>query len=60
LAGEIHTGFLDAHPEVAAQPPLSDETLHRLLAAAALATRPVRDAAHAVPALHASMGDWRN
>jgi len=60
LAGEIHTGFLDAHPEVAAQPPLSDETLHRLLAAAALATRPVRDAADAVPALHADMGDWRN
>ena len=59
-AGEIHTGFLDAHPEVAAEPPLAADTLHRLLATAALASRPVRDAADAVPALHAAMGAWRN
>jgi hypothetical protein len=31
-----------------------------LLALAALLTRPVRDAADAVPALHASLGNWRN
>jgi len=30
------------------------------LAVAALVTRPVRDAADAVPALHAAIGDWRN
>ena len=60
VAGEINTGFLDAHPEVAAEPPLEPETLQRLLATAALASRPVRDAADAVPALHAAMGGWRN
>ena len=59
-AGEIHTGFLDAHPEIAAEPALPEPTLHRLLAAAALVTRPLRDAADAVPALHAAMGGWRN
>jgi acetyl/propionyl-CoA carboxylase alpha subunit len=59
-AGEIHTGFLDANPELAAEPPPSPATITRLLAAAALTTRPVRDAADAVPALHASIGGWRN
>ena len=59
-AGEVHTGFLDAHPEVAAEPPLRRETLHALLATAALSCRDVKDAADAVPALHAAMGDWRN
>jgi len=34
--------------------------LERVLAVAALATRPVRDAADAVPELHAAMGGWRN
>jgi acetyl-CoA/propionyl-CoA carboxylase biotin carboxyl carrier protein len=60
MAGEIHTGFLDAHPEVAAEPILNDATLQQLLAVAALTTRPVRDAADVVPAMHAAMGAWRN
>jgi propionyl-CoA carboxylase alpha chain/3-methylcrotonyl-CoA carboxylase alpha subunit/acetyl-CoA/propionyl-CoA carboxylase biotin carboxyl carrier protein len=60
LAGEIHTGYLDAHPEVAAEPPIEAATLHRLLAVAALVTNPVRDAADEVPPLHAAMGAWRN
>ncbi|WP_088958550.1 acetyl-CoA carboxylase biotin carboxylase subunit [Variovorax sp. HW608] len=60
VAGEIHTGFLDAQPEVAAEPPIPTDTLHRLLAIAAMASRPVRAAADAVPDLHAAMGDWRN
>jgi acetyl-CoA/propionyl-CoA carboxylase biotin carboxyl carrier protein len=60
VAGEIHTGFLDAHPEVAAEPALEPATLHKLLAVAALASRPVRDAADAVPALHAAIGAWSN
>ncbi|CAN7741684.1 biotin carboxylase [Variovorax sp. LjRoot290] len=60
VAGEIHTGFLDAHPEVAAEPALDTATLHKLLAVAALASRPVRDAADAVPTLHAAIGAWRN
>ncbi len=60
VAGDIHTGFLDQHPEVAAEPGLEPARLQALLAAAALATRPVKDAADAVPALHAAMGAWRN
>jgi len=60
VAGEIHTGFLDAHPEVATEPPIEPATLHKLLAVAALSSRPLRDAADAVPALHAAIGAWRN
>ena len=59
-AGEIHTGFLDAHPEVAAEPVITPALLHKLLAVAALTSRPLRDAADAVPALHAAIGAWRN
>jgi acetyl/propionyl-CoA carboxylase alpha subunit len=58
--GEIHTGFLDAHPEIAADPPLKEATLHALLGAAALSTRTLREGADAVPLLHAAMGEWRN
>jgi acetyl-CoA/propionyl-CoA carboxylase biotin carboxyl carrier protein len=60
VAGDIHTGFLDAHPEVAADVSPSPATLRRLLGAAALQTRPLRDAAEAIPALHAAIGGWRN
>jgi len=60
VAGEVHTGFLDANPEIAAPPPHSPERLGRLLAVAALSTRRLTDAADAVPALHASLGHWRN
>jgi acetyl-CoA/propionyl-CoA carboxylase, biotin carboxylase, biotin carboxyl carrier protein len=58
--GEIHTGFLDANPGIAAEPPPSPETVEKLLAVAALSLRPVRDAADAVPPLYAAMGGWRN
>jgi acetyl-CoA/propionyl-CoA carboxylase biotin carboxyl carrier protein len=58
--GEIHTGFLDAHPEITAEPPMSDALRDRLLAIAALSLRPLRDAADAVPPLHTAMGGWRN
>ncbi len=60
IAGDVHTGFLDANPQLAAEPSLSCATLHALLGAAALLTRPMRDAADAVPDLHAAMGEWRN
>ena len=60
VKGEIHTGFLDAHPEIAAEPVLPAATLERLLAAAALSTRPMREVADTVPDLHAAMGGWRN
>ena len=59
-AGDVHTGFLDAHPEIAAEPALADDTRHALLAAASLSTRPLRDTADAIPDLHAAIGAWRN
>jgi acetyl-CoA carboxylase biotin carboxylase subunit len=59
-AGQVHTGYLDEHPDIA-RGAVPDENVERqLLAAAALLTKPVRDAAHAVPELHASLGSWRN
>ena len=60
VAGDVHTGFLDANPQIAAEPELPTTTLQALLAAAALSTRPMRDVADAVPDMHAAMGDWRN
>ena len=58
--GEIHTGFLDAHPELTANPPIDSGAIIALLAAATLSHRQVFDAATAVPELHASIGGWRN
>jgi acetyl-CoA/propionyl-CoA carboxylase, biotin carboxylase, biotin carboxyl carrier protein len=58
--GEIHTGFLDAHPELAADPPIDSDTMLVLLAAAALSQPQVVDAARAMPEPHASIGGWRN
>ena len=60
IAGEVHTGYLDEHPGIAKGAAPDEGIQRRLLAAAALLTRPVRDAAHAVPVLHASLGSWRN
>ena len=60
VAGDVHTGFLDANPQIAADPPMPSETLNALLAAASLSTRPMRDAADSVPDLHAAIGAWRN
>jgi acetyl/propionyl-CoA carboxylase alpha subunit len=60
VEGQVHTGFLDAHPEIAAEPALSADTLHKLLAAAALTTRSMRDVADLVPDMHAAMGGWSN
>ncbi len=60
VAGDVHTGFLDANPQIAAEPELSAETLRALLAAAALSTRTLRDGADAVPDLHAAIGAWTN
>ena len=58
--GAIHTGFLDAHPEIAREPAIAPDTLRRLLAAGALVTPAMREVADAVPDLHAAMGGWRN
>jgi acetyl-CoA/propionyl-CoA carboxylase biotin carboxyl carrier protein len=58
-SGEIHTGFLDEHPEIASEQ-TPDAVLDRMIAVGALSVRPVRDAADAVPQPHAAMGGWRN
>ena len=60
VAGDVHTGCLDANPQIAAEPEMPAQTLQALLAAAALSTRPMRDVADAVPDMHAAMGGWRN
>jgi acetyl/propionyl-CoA carboxylase alpha subunit len=59
-AGEVHTGLLDADPSLAEEQTPEPEALLRLLAAAALVARPLREAADSVPAMHAAMGAWRN
>ena len=59
-AGEVHTGFIDSHPELAQPPALDDEALDRVLAAAAMAVPALREEAEEIPALHAMMGGWRN
>ena len=59
-SGAVHTGFLDANPELAAGTPLTDDARIALIAAAALSQRQVLDAARAIPEPHASIGGWRN
>jgi len=59
-AGDLHTGLIADKPELAHDAPMDERTTARLLAVAALSLRPVRDAADAVPALHAALGTWRN
>ena len=60
VLGDVHTGLITDKPELAHDAPLDERTTARLLAVAALSLRPVRDAADAVPALHAALGTWRN
>ena len=45
---------------LAADPPISAELAAKLIAAAALSLRPVRDSADAVPEIFSAMGAWRN
>ena len=59
-SGEVHTGYLDENPTIASGIDGDPDEVTKLLAVAALVMRPVRDAADAVPALHAAIGDWRN
>ena len=59
-SGEVHTGYLDENPKIASGIDCDPDEVTKLLAVAALVMRPVRDAADAVPALHAAIGDWRN
>ncbi|WP_024519972.1 biotin carboxylase N-terminal domain-containing protein [Bradyrhizobium sp. Tv2a-2] len=56
LSGDIHTGYLEQNPHLAA----GDADLSSFLATAALLTREIRESADAVPELHAAVGSWRN
>jgi len=59
-AAALHTGLIaETKHEWAARPP-SPAQLRTVVAAAALSSRVVREAADEVPALHASIGAWRN
>lgn len=59
-SGAVHTGTLDARPDLAAEPAPTPDEIRRLLAAATLSLRPTRDAADRIPAIHAAIGAWRN
>jgi acetyl-CoA/propionyl-CoA carboxylase, biotin carboxylase, biotin carboxyl carrier protein len=59
-AGDVHTGFIDAHPELAQPPVLEGEALMSVLAAASMALPSLREEAEEIPAMHAMMGGWRN
>lgn len=59
-AGRLHTGLISEHAALCADPPPDPAVLEAMLAAACLMTRPVREAADRVPALHAAIGAWRN
>ncbi|WP_375779272.1 acetyl/propionyl/methylcrotonyl-CoA carboxylase subunit alpha [Bradyrhizobium sp. ma5] len=58
LDGQFHTGYLEENPHLAAGNFAAG--MSAFLASAALLTRPVRESADAVPALHAALGSWRN
>ena len=60
IAGDVHTGFLDANPQIAADPELGEDSLQALLAVAAMSTQPLREGADVIPELHAAIGDWTN
>ncbi len=59
-AGRVETGFIPAHADSLAAPPLEDAERRVLLAAAALSNRDFLERVHAVPEPFASMGAWRN
>jgi propionyl-CoA carboxylase alpha chain/3-methylcrotonyl-CoA carboxylase alpha subunit/acetyl-CoA/propionyl-CoA carboxylase biotin carboxyl carrier protein len=59
-AGQIHTGFLDANPEIAGEADPAPGTLVRALAVASLTTPALYQAAQDILPMHAAMGSWRN
>jgi acetyl/propionyl-CoA carboxylase alpha subunit len=58
--GLMHTGLIADHADQLRTPPPSAAVLRAVLAASALSSRAVRDAADVVPGLHAAIGAWRN
>jgi len=59
-SGMLHTGLIGEEMSGLRQPALSPEIERILVAVAALSSPTVREAADAVPRLHAMMGAWRN
>lgn len=59
-AGNMHTGLIGEKPHLAAEPTPDTVLTAKLLAVAALSARSIKDAADALPPLHAAMGGWRN
>jgi len=60
LAAELHTGLVEAELAALQRPTLPPQTAQAVLAAAALASQALLQAAEAVPPMHAAMGAWRN
>jgi acetyl-CoA/propionyl-CoA carboxylase biotin carboxyl carrier protein len=58
--GEVHTSLIQEHLPSLQRPPPSPATLYAVVAAAALSSASVEQAADAVPPLHAAIGAWRN
>ena len=59
-AGRFHTGTIAEKPELLPDPLPTQAQRARILGAAALSLRTVQDAADAVPALQAEIGEWHN
>ncbi len=60
LAAELHTGLVEAELAALQRLTLPPQTAQAVLAAAALASQALLQAAEAVPPMHAAMGAWRN
>jgi len=59
-AGDLHTGFVAEHAAALATLPPDSATRDRVLLAAALGLREVRELVEGVPEPHALIGHWRN
>jgi acetyl/propionyl-CoA carboxylase alpha subunit len=58
--GQMHTGLIAEQADLLRTPAPSAAMLRAIIAAAALSSRAVCDAADEVPLLHAAIGAWRN
>lgn len=60
INADTHTGFIDEHKEALMSPELSKKELQVLLTAAALSNKAFNNDDIAAPALHSTIGSWRN
>ena len=59
-AGHMHTGLIGEKSALTTASAVPGDAQMRILAAACLSLAPVREAACAIPQVHAQMGAWRN